>query len=190
MPRASRAPVRPLQIREGILTAPRMIPPRAAAIEDPPPEPSGYGVAGGIDGGAPDGVRDGLMSGILADAMRAAPQVRPPEPAAAPVVNAAAREPIRVKMGGLVQLGQPVHRVEPRYPPLARQARIAGEVELAAVVGTDGRIRELKVVRGHPLLLRAALDAVRQWIYAPTRLNGDPVEVIAPIIVTFVLNSN
>jgi protein TonB len=93
-----------------------------------------------------------------------------------------------LKTGGLVQLARPIHRVEPRYPALARQARISGEVELAGVIGTDGRIHELKVVRGHPLLVHAALDAVRQWIWAPTTLNGDPVEVIAPIIVTFVLN--
>ena len=56
------------------------------------------------------------------------------------------------------------------------------------MLGTDGRIHELKVMRGHPLLVGAALDAVRQWIYAPTTLNGQAVEVSAPITVTFILN--
>jgi protein TonB len=183
-PRAARAPVEQLQqIRAGQLIAPVRIPPRAAMIEDPPPEVSGYGVAGGIPGGA----RDGVLGSVLSEAARTAPPVRAAEPAAAPVTNAAPTEPLRLKTGGLVQLARPIHRVEPQYPALARQARISGEVELAGVIGTDGRIHELKVVRGHPLLVRAALDAVRQWIWAPTTLNGDPVEVIAPIIVTFVL---
>jgi protein TonB len=81
-----------------------------------------------------------------------------------------------------------IHRVEPLYPELARRAHIGGVVSLEGVIGTDGRIRELKVLSGHPLLTKAALDAVSQWRYRPTTLNGDPVEVIAPIIVTFRLN--
>jgi protein TonB len=81
-----------------------------------------------------------------------------------------------------------VRRVEPVYPDLARRARISGEVQLEGVIGTDGRIRELKVLSGHPLLTKAALDAVSQWLYRPTTLNGEAVEVIAPITVTFRLN--
>lgn len=81
-----------------------------------------------------------------------------------------------------------IKRVEPVYPALARQARISGTVELTGIIGTDGRIKELRVLRGHPLLAKAALDAVRQWIYEATLLNGEPVEVIAPITVTFRLN--
>jgi len=68
-----------------------------------------------------------------------------------------------------------VRRVEPVYPPLARQARISGTVKLTGVIGVDGRIRELQVVNGHPLLARVALEAVRQWVYEPTLLNGKPV---------------
>jgi protein TonB len=81
-----------------------------------------------------------------------------------------------------------LHRVEPVYPPLARQTRISGTVELTGVVGTNGRIRELRVVSGHPFLAAAALEAVRQWVYEPTLLNGEAVEVIAPITVNFRLN--
>jgi protein TonB len=85
-------------------------------------------------------------------------------------------------------MAQLLHRVEPVYPPLARQTRISGTVELTGVVGTNGRIRELRVVSGHPFLAAAALEAVRQWVYEPTLLNGEPVEVIAPITVNFRLN--
>lgn len=66
--------------------------------------------------------------------------------------------------------------------------RVSGVVELIGVIGTDGRIKELRVKSGHPLLARAALEAVARWIYKPTRLNGSPVEVEAPITVTFRLN--
>ena len=81
-----------------------------------------------------------------------------------------------------------VHRVDPVYPPFARQARISGTVELTGVIGIDGRIRELQIVHGHPFLAKAALEAVRQWMYEPTLLNGAAVEVIAPITVNFLLN--
>ena len=87
-----------------------------------------------------------------------------------------------------MRLAEPIFRPEPPYPPLARQARVSGIVELEGVIGTDGHLRELRIVSGHPLLAHAALQAVSQWIYKPTTLNGDPVEVIAPIRITFTLN--
>ena len=87
-----------------------------------------------------------------------------------------------------MQHGKLVHQVIPVYPALARQTRVSGAVELVGIIGTDGRIRELQLVKGHPLLVRAALDAVRQWVYRPTYLNGDPVEVVSPITVNFTLN--
>ncbi len=80
-----------------------------------------------------------------------------------------------------------VRKVIPEYPPLARSARISGVVRLIGTIGKDGTIRDLQLVSGHPLLSRAALEAVRQWIYRPTLLNGNPVEVIAPIEVNFTL---
>jgi periplasmic protein TonB len=75
----------------------------------------------------------------------------------------------------------------PVYPPLARQARIAGAVMLEGIIARDGTVKNLRVLSGHPLLAGAALEAVRQWRYRPTLLNGEPVEVIAPIAVNFVL---
>ena len=86
-----------------------------------------------------------------------------------------------------VRMATPIQKIEPLYPPLARIAHVSGTVELLGVLGTDGRIRELKVLHGHPLLVRAALDAVSQWIFAPTLLNGQAVEVAAPITVNFIL---
>jgi periplasmic protein TonB len=80
-----------------------------------------------------------------------------------------------------------VKRVIPAYPPLARSARISGVVHLIGIIARDGSIRNLELVSGHPLLARAALEAVQQWIYKPTLLNGEPVEVIAPIEVNFTL---
>jgi protein TonB len=74
------------------------------------------------------------------------------------------------------------------YPPLARQARIAGAVHLAALISADGRIRNLQVISGHPMLTQAALQAVSEWTYKPTLLNGEPVEVLTEITVNFTLN--
>jgi len=154
---------------------------------DDPPVASGSYVIGGVPGGTEGGVRDGILGGIIG-----APTVAPPvKPAEKPRVEAAAPEPAPIKryqVGGLVKMATVIRRVDPVYPPLARQTRTSGAVELQGVIGTDGRIRELKVLKGHPLLVKAAVDAVWQWIYSPTTLNGEPVEVIAPITVNFILN--
>jgi protein TonB len=83
---------------------------------------------------------------------------------------------------------QILHRVDPVYPELGKRMRVSGTVELRGIIGTDGRIRSLQVLSGHPLLVKAAVDAVSQWIYKPTRLSGQPVEVDAPISVVFRLN--
>jgi len=161
------------------------MPPKARIIEDLPAEAGGNGVPG-VVGGAETGVRGGVLDSIMREG---APPVAPPPAAAAhtapPAENAPA--PKRIRISG-VQMARLVHRVEPDYPVLARQMRVAGVVQLEGIIGTDGRLRELRVLSGHPLLARAALDAVRQWIYEPTLLGGDPVEVIAPITVTFRLN--
>jgi TonB family protein len=76
-------------------------------------------------------------------------------------------------------------KVDPVYPPLAVQAHVSGVVTLIAVIGTDGRVRNLEVIGGHPLLVAAALDAVKQWVYQPTLLNGEPVEVRTTISLSF-----
>jgi protein TonB len=86
-----------------------------------------------------------------------------------------------------VTAGLLVHRVQPVYPSLARQARISGEVVLQAIIGKDGTIQNLHVLSGHPMLVQIAMDAVRQWRYKPYLLNGEPVEVDTQIKVNFSL---
>lgn len=78
-----------------------------------------------------------------------------------------------------------IFQPKPDYPPLARMARIQGTVRLEAVISGDGAIQDLKVLSGHPLLVRAALAPVSHWRYRPTLLNGEPVEVQTEIGVAF-----
>jgi protein TonB len=80
-----------------------------------------------------------------------------------------------------------IRRVMPVYPQLARQMRLSGTVRLEGVIARDGRVVNLQVISGHPMLVASAVEAVRQWIYRPTLLNGQAVEVIAPIDVRFIL---
>ena len=84
--------------------------------------------------------------------------------------------------------GNLIHRVQPAYPPLARQARIQGPVVLRAVINRDGAIENLQVISGHPMLAPAAVEAVRQWRYRPYYLNNSPVEVETQVTVNFVLS--
>jgi protein TonB len=164
------------------LTMPARIPPQAVMIEDEPAVAGVGGITGSVPGGDANGVAGGLLNSIMSDNTRVAPVVKPPEPVVSVVSRPAIARPPRISM---IEMARPIHRVEPVYPPLARQMRIAGVVQLQGVIGTDGRIHELKVLNGHPLLVKAAVDAVNQWLYAPTILNGQAVEVAAPIIVTF-----
>jgi len=167
------------QMPDGILQQPLHVPDKVAMIEDPP-LPAGYNLTLVAESAA--GLKDFAGAGPLA------PPVSPAATAAKPATLAP--EPIapkRYKVGGVFIAGVPIHRVEPEYPDLARKARIQGKVELEAVVGIDGRIRELKLLSGQPLLVRAAMDAVKQWIYRPYMLDGDPVEMVQPINVTFTL---
>jgi periplasmic protein TonB len=162
------------------LIQPVAIPDKVALIEDPP------GAAPGLQGGVSTGDLAGLVTSVLNQFSRVTPPPRPAEPQISqPVKPAATALPIRINVGGDVKMARIIRRVDPIYPSLAREARISGTVELTGVIGVDGHIRELQAIKGHPLLARAALEAVRQWIYEPTLLNGRPVEVIAPITVNF-----
>lgn len=97
-----------------------------------------------------------------------------------------ATRPIRVSH---MMEGNLIHRVQPEYPPLARQARIQGSVVLRAIINREGRIENLQVLSGHPMLVSAALEAVRQWRYRPYILNDQPVEVETTVTVNFVLGA-
>jgi protein TonB len=176
------------QIDASRLIVPVTIPDKAALlIDEAPPAPATgatWGVPGGI--GVPGGVDGGVLSSLLTEAVTRALLPPPPkqvvkdEPAPPP-------KPARLVVGGVVQHAKIIHQPMPVYPPLARAARIQGTVRLEGILSKDGRIRELRVISGHPMLIQSALDAVRQWIYKPTFLNGEPVEVVAPIDVNFTL---
>ena len=79
-----------------------------------------------------------------------------------------------------------ISRKDPAYPPLAKQSGAQGEVILTATIGVDGKVKDVKVVAGHPLLRNAAVAAVKQWVYKPTFLNGKPVESESRISLNFV----
>jgi periplasmic protein TonB len=148
--------------------------PVASGVELTTEAPPSLGIGPGV-GGATNNIGTYMPNYVAGP-----PPTRPPStvqtPPAAPVV-----------MGGDVQMAKLVRKVIPEYPQIAKSARISGVVRLIGTIGKDGTIQNLQVVSGHPMLARAALDAVRQWIYKPTLLNGNAVEVIAPIEVTFTL---
>jgi periplasmic protein TonB len=174
----------PRQFDAGKLMAPKAIPKEIATIreEELPPATSGVaGVVGGVPGGVAGGAPGGVLGGILGAVPTAAPPPPPPKKDAPP-------PPSRIKVGGNVQQARLVRQPRPVYPPLAKQARIQGVVKLSAVISKDGTIMELAVMSGHPLLVPAALDAVKQWVYQPTLLNGEPVEVATQIDVNFTLS--
>jgi len=162
-------------LNQGVLTQPKAIPKQVAVFKEAelPPEAVGGGVAGGIDLGG-----GGILGG-LGGASGAAPPPPPPPPPPKPTAP--------IKVGGNVQEAMVIARPNPVYPPLARQARIQGNVVLHAIIDKEGKVSELQVVSGHPLLVQSALEAVKNWRYRPTLLNGDAVEVDTTITVSFVL---
>src|SRR5713226_7551625 len=101
-----------------------------------------------------------------------------------------AQTPKRIRVGGQVQQTALIHKATPNYPPEAWQAHIQGAVHLQVVIGTDGAVKELTVLSGHPLLVQSALDAVVKWRYRTTRLNGQPVEVVTTVDVLYTLESS
>ena len=169
------------QFDAGKLMAPKVIPKQIAQIveEEAPP---GAVVGGGVIGGVAGGVAGGILGGIIGSVPTVAPPPPPPPPKKVDVT------PQRIRVGGNVQLAKLVRQPKPVYPPLAKQARIQGVVHLNAIISKDGTIQNLTVINGHPLLIQSALDAVKQWVYAPTLLNGEPVEVVTQIDVNFTLS--
>ena len=91
------------------------------------------------------------------------------------------------RVGGSIKQPTKIRDVKPVYPPIAQSARVSGVVIIEATIGTDGRVKEAKVLRSIPLLDQAALDAVKQWQFTPTLLNGVPVPVIMTVTVNFTL---
>jgi protein TonB len=159
----------------GKLMAPKVIPKEVKIIkEDAEPDMSA-GMSGGVPGGVAGGSMGGVLGGVIGGMGGAPPPPRP-------------RQTGPLRVGGNVQAARIINRVQPVYPALARQTRISGTVRLHAIIGKDGTIQQLEVMSGHPLLQQNALEAVRQWRYQPTLLNGEPVEVDTTIDVIFSLN--
>jgi protein TonB len=170
----------PRQFDAGKLMAPKTIPKEIANIkEEELPPPSSGSVVGGVPGGVPGGAPGGVIGGIIG----AVPTAAPPPP-----MEKKQAAPTRIRVGGNVQAANLIRKVQPVYPPLAKQARIQGTVRFTAIIGKDGTIQNLQLVTGHPLLVEAARSAVSQWQYKPTLLNGEPVEVVTQIDVNFTLS--
>jgi protein TonB len=146
----------------GRFTAPIEVPDEVA-----PERGVDLGVEGGVAGGVEGGVAGGIVGAVVGGL---APAPRPPPPL--------------VRVGGQLKPPRLVKRVQPAYPPLAEQARVAALVILEAEVDAHGSVRQVRVLRGHPLFDEAAVGAVRQWIYEPLLLNGQPT----PFLVTVTMN--
>ena len=158
------------------LLAPQRIPTGIQRIDetDVPPAPD-IGCERCVAGST--GTRNNAVSEMFGDGLGTVP---PPPPA--PVGR-----PVRVSH---MMEGNLVYRVQPVYPPLARQARIQGTVVLQAVISREGKIENLQLISGHPMLVSAAMDAVRQWRYRPYFLNEQAVEVETTVTVNFVLGGS
>ncbi|MCC7156052.1 MAG: energy transducer TonB [Bryobacterales bacterium] len=175
----------PKQFDGSKLMAPKQVPKEIAMIkEDELPPSTAVGVVGGVPGGVPGGTPGGVIGSIIGSTPTAAPPPPPPKVQEAPKPVT----PKRIVVGGNVQQAMLLSQPKPIYPPLAKQARISGTVRFTAIIGKDGSIQNLTLVSGHPLLVQSAQDAVRQWRYKPTLLNGEPVEVVTQIDVNFTLN--
>ncbi len=164
------------QVRSFHLSAPVRIPTQISTHAGGPLDAPDIGsVSGSGTGGDP------LLSG-LGDTGNSVP---PPLPNRQSEIHEHTRV---VTVGGNVASANLIRRVEPSYPPLAKAARIQGVVVFQAVIGVDGQIRNLQLQEGHPLLVAAARNAIAQWRYRPTLLNGKPVEIATTITVRFSLS--
>src|SRR5437899_114847 len=150
-------------IINGGLRTPTKIPQKVQMIKEeeaPPPMPANGGVVGGVPGGIPGGQLGGVIGSVITSTNLAA------VPKFTPVT------PQRIRISGGVTKGLLIHRVEPTYPPLARSARVQGDVVLSAVIDANGQIQNLQLMSGHPMLVASAVAAVKQWRYKPYLLNG------------------
>lgn len=179
-PPPAAAPVRVVRetdlLNSGSLRTPTAIPKKIEMIrEESAPPPAIGGVVGGVPGGIPGGQVGGVLGSILTSTAHiSAPKLEPPK---------------RVRISQGVTQGMRIRYIEPSYPKIALAARITGAVQLHAIIGKDGVIKELEAISGHPMLIQPAMDAVKQWRYRPYLLNGEAVEVETNITVTFQIAS-
>jgi len=179
-PPPAAAPVKVVKVIQtdivnGQLRTPTKIPQKVQMIKEeeaPPPVMASTGVVGGVPGGVPGGSMGGVIGSVLSSTPTVAPKIATPQ---------------RVRVSSGVSQGLIIRRVQPNYPPLARQARIQGTVVLQAQISKEGNIENLQLISGHPMLAPAAIEAVKQWKYKPYLLNGEPVEVETQVQVNFTL---
>jgi len=171
-PPAPKAPVTPrTQPKPVIQEAPKFTAPLEVPEQVKPEEGINLGVEGGVSGGVEGGVPGGVVGGVVGGLPDA-----PPPPTQA------------VRVGGQIKEPKKLKNVPPVYPDIAKQARVQGVVILECTISPQGKVTDVKVLRGIPLLDSAAIDAVKQWVYTPTLLNGVPVPVIMTVTVNFKLS--
>jgi protein TonB len=176
---AQRSVASPRAVFRPSISAPTSIPKGVPHIEDAPDVGPQTAMIGAIPGGGNvDRLFGGVGERLPAAPPKALPNVEKPAPPSAPLRVSSTVQ------GALLKFGP-----KPAYPPLAKAARIQGTVRLTAVVGADGAIRNLRLISGPPLLVKAAVDAVSTWRYQPTLLNGSPIDVITEIDVNFTLSN-
>ncbi len=178
--RVARSAPRARVTLKALLQNPPSIPPTIKYVRDVPLPPqvtteSGPWIPGAIPGGPSAGLPGGAWGGI-----GLGPALPAPPPRRAAVLHSKV-----IRVGGQVIAAKAIYQPTPDYPPLAKMARIQGMVRLQATIGKDGTVQDLKALSGHPWLVGAAIAAVQHWRYQPTLLNGEPVEVLTEIDVTF-----
>jgi protein TonB len=161
---------------ETVSNAAPFVAPDVVAPEPVEPQPQNDAIdlsLGGISDASGTGLAPGIPTGTVVENDLIAPvPLRPKTP---------------VPVGGIVSAPQRIRDVAPRYPSIALASRVEGVVILQAVIAEDGSVRDVRVLRSKPLLDEAAMDAVRQWRFTPTRLNGEPVPVVMTVTVSFSL---
>ena len=170
---AARAPQTPVQKTPKFVAPTQFVAPKVIPKQTPPPTAEAaapdVNVADGVNGGVPGGVLGGVLGGT------GAVPGPPPQP----------KQPAVVRVGGNVKPPELVQKVEPQYPAVARVAHVQGTVVIDAIISKDGRVISEHAIRGPALLVPSALDAVKQWKYKPTYLNGQPVDLAMEVTVNF-----
>ena len=170
------------QLRPSTLTMPIAIPRKVEVLRDAASESADLSTAtAGVPGGVVGGVPGGVLGGVLGSMGTVAPPPPPPPP-----VVVASNGPLHI--GGNVKSPRAISTPQPKYPMLALQARIEGDVQIDAVIDKDGNVVQERAMSGPPLLISAAVDAVKHWKYQPTYLNGEPWPIELTINVTFSLS--
>jgi periplasmic protein TonB len=163
----------------GKLLAPTVIPRQIAEIKEAPLEPDSLGgVVGGVPGGVTGGQMGGVLGGVIGGILNTT---------AKPIAPTTGKPGAPVRVGGRVRPPKVILQTPPEYPPLARQARIQGQVKIDAILDEQGNVIDMKVVSGPPLLYQAALDVLKKWRYEPTYLNDQPIAVEMIVTITFQL---